>query len=283
MIRLVLSDMDGTLVPLHAQHVSARTLVAIRALQAEGIEFGPSTGRGTTELSPFFLDDHRYFRTGILSNGKKVYVDGRVVEEHLMPHESLLRLHGIVQRYPQTMLVVYPEQSRPGNPVWCIGGTGEQRERLGRLYKFIPMPRSEVPEEPAIGCVVACDAGPAVVDELMAQVAGEVPTLDIVQQYPGWCDVMPHGVSKASGLQALVDALDIDRDEIVFFGDGDNDVTLLEAIPNGVAVANARPKAAVAARWHVGACEDDGVAKAMEQIARAAHNGGVPEFMHEKQ
>lgn len=279
MIRLVLSDMDGTLIPLTAPHVSARTLVAIRALQAEGIEFGPSTGRGTTELSPLFLNDRRYFQTGILSNGKKVYVDGRVVEEHLVPHEDLVRLKAVTDEYPQTFLVVYPEQTRPGNPVWCVNAPRGRAEEYGVRYKYEPLLCDALPEDPAIGCVVVCDAGPAVVDELMTRVADEIPTLDIVQQYPGWCDVMPHGVSKASGLDALLAALGITRDEVVFFGDGDNDVTLLETIPNGVAVANARPKAATAACWHVGACEDDGVAKAMEQIAQAAHTGDVPVFM----
>lgn len=279
MIKLVLSDMDSTLVPLGAPHVSMRTLVAIQGLQAEGIEFGPSTGRGTVELSPFFLNDHRYFQTGILSNGKKVYVDGKVVEEHLFDRADLLRLDDLVRGYPDTFLAIYPERTREGNPVWCVRATDEQVERLGKRYRFIPMMTDAVPDVPVIGCVIASDAGPSAVDQIMAEVAREIPSLDVVQQYPGWCDVMPHGVSKASGLDALCRALGVTRDEIVFFGDGDNDVTLLEAIPNSVAVANARPKAAAAARWHVGACEDDGVAKAMEQIAQAAHTGGVPAFM----
>lgn len=279
MIKLVLSDMDSTLVPMGAPHVSARTLVAIRALQAEGIEFAPSTGRGTTELAPFFLGDHRYFMTGILSNGKKVYVDGKVIESHLFRRDDLVRLRELVRPYPQTFLALYPERTRVGNPVWTVGATEEQMPRLGERYHFSPTAAEDVPTEPIVGCVVASDAGPEVVDEIMARVRTEIPALDIVQQYPGWCDVLPHGVSKASGLEALIRALGVSRDEVVFFGDGDNDVTLLKAIPNGVAVANARPAAAAAARWHVGACEDDGVAKAMEQIAQAAHRGELPEFM----
>lgn len=279
MIKLVLSDMDSTLVPLGAPHVSMRTLVAIEALQAEGIEFGPSTGRGTVELSPFFLDDHRYFQTGILSNGKKVYVDGRLIEEHLFAHEDLLRLDELVRGYPSTFVAIYPDQTRPGNPVWCVGASPEQVPELARRYRFTPVAADEVPDVPTVGCVVASDAAPETVGEIMSRVVAEIPGLDIVQQYPGWCDVLPRGVSKASGLDALTGALGITREEVVFFGDGDNDVTLLEAIPNSVAVANARPKAAAAARWHVGACEDDGVAEAMEQIAQAAHTGGVPAFM----
>ena len=46
--------------------------------------------------------------------------------------------------------------------------------------------------------------------------------------------------------------------------------TLLEAVPNSVAVAGATPEAAATARWHVGACEDDAVAAAIEALAAGA-------------
>lgn len=281
MIKLVLSDMDSTLIPLGAPHVSARTLLAIQAIQAEGIEFAPCTGRGMVELSPVFFDDSRYFKTGILSSGKKVYVDGRVVEEHLLDRGDLLALDGIVRSFPGSFLGIYPNQTRVGNPVWCVGATQEQMARFGRRFGFTPVTAREVPDVPVVGCTLACDGGQEVLDQIKARAAAELPGLDVVQQYPGWCDVMPHGVNKASGLGSLAKALGVSRDEIVFFGDNDNDVQMLEAVPNGVAVANAKPSAAAAARWHVGACEDDGVAEAMEQIAQAAHTGGVPAFMQQ--
>ena len=54
------------------------------------------------------------------------------------------------------------------------------------------------------------------------------------------------------------------------FGDADNDLDMLRRYPNSCAVANANEAATRAARWHVGASADDGVARAMEQIAAAA-------------
>ena len=51
------------------------------------------------------------------------------------------------------------------------------------------------------------------------------------------------------------------------FGDAGNDLPLFSAVPNSVAVANAQPEAAAAARWHIGRCEDDAVAAAIEALA----------------
>ena len=43
---------------------------------------------------------------------------------------------------------------------------------------------------------------------------------------------------------------------------------MLEAVENSVAVSNAAPAAAEAARWHIGACEDLAVADAIDALSR---------------
>ena len=72
MIKLVLSDMDNTLVPFGQPCVSARTIEAIHAVLDAGVLFGPDTGRDYVELMRFFQGDERGFMTGIFSNGKRV-------------------------------------------------------------------------------------------------------------------------------------------------------------------------------------------------------------------
>jgi Cof subfamily protein (haloacid dehalogenase superfamily) len=279
LIKLVLSDMDNTLIPIGHAHVSARTLVAIRALQAEGIEFGPSTGRGPVELLPFFVGDDRYFATGVLYNGKKVYVDGECVAAHYFDYDALVRLNEIVAAAPDSYVCCYPEKTDQTNPAYCLGMPPQKQDAFGKRYRFRPLPAREVPKMRHIGVTIASQAPQEVVDGIRAEAARQIPELDIVQTFPGWCDVLPAGVNKATGLQELLDQLGIARDEVVAFGDAENDLAILNAVENSVAVANATPEVKRVARWHVGACADDGVAIAMEQIAQAAHAGGVPEFM----
>jgi hydroxymethylpyrimidine pyrophosphatase-like HAD family hydrolase len=55
----------------------------------------------------------------------------------------------------------------------------------------------------------------------------------------------------------------------------------MHAVPNSVAVANATPEAAAAARYHIGRCDEDGVAKALEELACATREGRTPRFMLE--
>ena len=75
------------------------------------------------------------------------------------------------------------------------------------------------------------------------------------------------GYSKADGVRILCEALGIGTDEVVVFGDGGNDLEMLGAVENSVAVANATPEVLAAARWHIGSCADEAVADVMLALA----------------
>lgn len=71
-------------------------------------------------------------------------------------------------------------------------------------------------------------------------------------------------------------------DEVAVFGDSDNDLPMIDAVPNSVAVANANEAVTAAARWHIGAAADDAVAGALHQIAACAATGEMPPFMRQE-
>ena len=49
---------------------------------------------------------------------------------------------------------------------------------------------------------------------------------------------MAQGIDKAASLQALIERLGIKRDEVISFGDGYNDLSMIEFAGLGVAMAN---------------------------------------------
>ena len=79
---------------------------------------------------------------------------------------------------------------------------------------------------------------------------------------------MPHGWNKGTAVEFLRDRLGVAPDDVFVFGDADNDLPMLRAVKNSVAVANATPEAAAAARWHIGDVRDDAAAQAIEALAR---------------
>ena len=109
----------------------------------------------------------------------------------------------------------------------------------------------------------------------------EFPSMDFVfpSNFAPLLDVSPHGWSKGSAVGVLARELGITLDEVATFGDSENDLSMIVAVPNSVAVANADEQIKAAARWEIGASADDAVADALFDIAVAASTGEMPSFM----
>jgi hydroxymethylpyrimidine pyrophosphatase-like HAD family hydrolase len=73
-------------------------------------------------------------------------------------------------------------------------------------------------------------------------------------------------VTKASGLEFLAGHLGFTSARTVAFGDGENDVELLDWAGFGVAVANAHPKVLGTADWVCPSAEEEGVAQVIEAL-----------------
>lgn len=280
MIKLVLSDMDGTLLPKGGEHVSYRTVTAIRDLLEAGVRFAPATGRQDYELDQRFFGVRECYATAIAANGKRVFVDGELRHEVLMERTVLERLAGALAEVPNAFLVVEPADDDRGRRPWgCVGARPGDAAWFGQSVGFAHEVMDELPDDAVISAEIACAGSDDQYTALIERLRALVPECDFVTSQTHWCDVLPKGANKGSALLVLLRELGITADEAVFFGDMENDLALMELVPDSVAVANATPAAAQAARWHVGDVADEGVTEAIEEIARAVRAGETPAFM----
>jgi hydroxymethylpyrimidine pyrophosphatase-like HAD family hydrolase len=71
-------------------------------------------------------------------------------------------------------------------------------------------------------------------------------------------------VTKGSGMQVVADRLGFGAAEAIAFGDGENDVELLEWAGYGIAVADAHPRLQAVADWTCPGPDEAGVASVLE-------------------
>lgn len=124
-----------------------------------------------------------------------------------------------------------------------------------------------LPDFPVIKANVFTGAGERAAAALVARLNAEVTALDVDRAMPTYSNIMPRGWNKGTAVAWMAERLGVGLDEVVVFGDADNDLPMFSAVPNSVAVSGATGEAANAARWHIGACEDDAVAAAIEGLA----------------
>ena len=266
-IKLALSDMHNTLIPYGSERVSQRTLDAIHACQEQGVDFGPTTGRDRAELASFFGGDRSCYNTAVCVNGQKVYYLRSLVFERNLDEKALRRAMNMVKDRPGCAFITYRSD---GLGDWV----GISREEMGDMYDRAFMSggrqHDELPIYPVVKAGIICMGGQEKLEALQAELTEACPELSFPNTVVNWMDVSIKGWTKVEGVKRLIDTLRLKPEEVCVFGDADNDLTMLSYVPNSCAVANANDSAKAAARWHISASADDGVAIALEQIAEAA-------------
>ena len=83
-IRLICSDLDGTLLPYGQNAISEQIITQVRALAGRGVLFCPASGRQYTSLRKLFapVADQCVY---LCENGGVVCKDGRVLAKTPMP------------------------------------------------------------------------------------------------------------------------------------------------------------------------------------------------------
>ena len=93
--------------------------------------------------------------------------------------------------------------------------------------------------------------------------AGE---LDFVDREKGFYEIMPKGVSKASGIRFLADKLHIPMEDTVAIGDSNNDIPMLQCAHTSIAMGNASKAVLDMADYVTDDVNKGGIQKALQWI-----------------
>ncbi len=262
-IKLVLSDIDGTILPYKQPMVSERMRSAMHAALDAGIRVGPASGRGISHVAPAFGGDQALVATALGTNGMQVHLDGRLIHEEHLPHEALEHVVEVIKGHQGIGAIIFDPDGIP----LLVQGTREDLAESFPVYARQAVYYQGIPSYPVVKMNVFIAGGMEPTRAAYDLVANEVTELDFNIPMAGFLNLTPIGYSKATGVDILCDALGITLDQVITCGDSGNDLEMLEHVPNSVAVSNATDEAKAAARWIVGACEDDAIADVLEALA----------------
>jgi Cof subfamily protein (haloacid dehalogenase superfamily) len=258
-VHLIASDLDGTLLRSD-DSVSRRTLAALARTVAAGIRFVLVSARSADWLAP------EATRLGlgaivICNNGALVY---DIESERVLIHRPL---------EPETAreLVGSLRRAAPGVAFGCDRPSGFTAEPAYRPLHRAPdsIPRADLSAlltEPITKLVLQHpDLPQADLHRLVSELGGE--RIEACYSGAGLIEISAAGVTKGSGLSALCEELDLDRSEVIAFGDMPNDVSMLAWAGRGIAVANAHDEVLAVADEVTASNDEDGVALVLERLS----------------
>ena len=280
MIKLVMTDLDDTLIPFGNPGVSDFARAAVHELLDAGVHFGPVSGRPPQSMSWMFGDDPACFATGAFANGQVVYVDGELCHVAEVPRDVIERAVRAIDEM-DGVLIALLDLKTPANSAFVT----LRPEGLGEIPQDFPFARTGrvgLGDGPFVkGCIFFSRKDQGYVTEVRDRLKALVPELDFFRPsntIPA-LDYTPADWSKGAAVLAVAEKLGLHPDEVCVFGDSENDVAMFDAVPYSVAVGNACPEAKAAAYVTIGDCREESVAKAFLEIAAATRAGELPTFL----
>jgi Cof subfamily protein (haloacid dehalogenase superfamily) len=263
---MIASDVDGTLLD-DDEKVTARTREAVHAAVDSGAQFVLATGRPPRWVQPV-VEALGFAPMAVCANGAVIYDPStdRIVSARTLSTDALGELAEIATRViPGAGLAVerVGESAHDAATPQFVSSPGYEHAWLNPDNTEVSI--EDLLSAPAVKLLIR-KAGAHSSD--MAAVLAKHVGLEGDITYStnnGLVEIVPLGISKATGVEELARPLGITAENVVAFGDMPNDVPMLDWAGLGVAMGNAHPDAVAAADEITASNTDDGVARVLER------------------
>ncbi|MFF8367526.1 HAD family hydrolase [Streptomyces lydicus] len=258
---LIATDLDGTLLRPD-DTVSERTRQALAAATAAGAAHIVVTGRAVP-WTRHILDALDYDGLAVCGQGGQVYHAG---EHRLLTSVTLDRqLAGLaLSKIEAEVGPLFLAASRDGLEGEVLVGPG-YRAHEGPLPNVMIDDPGELWAAPLNKVYLQ---HPTLDDDALAlaarQVAGDL--VGVTMAGEGIVELLPLGLTKATGLSLAARRLGMTAKQTVAFGDMPNDIPMFAWAAHGVAMANAHDELKAVADEVTASNEDDGIAAVLERL-----------------
>ncbi|MFD5472191.1 HAD family hydrolase [Streptomyces sp. NPDC127105] len=258
--KLIATDLDGTLLRSDGS-VSRRTREALAAATAAGAAHLVVTGRAVP-WTRHVLDDLGYRGLAVCGQGAQVYDAG---EHRLLTSVTLDRqLAAVALAKIETEVgPLLLAASRDGLDGEVLVGPGYAAGRLPAT------PFTDVADLWSTPLNKIYIQHPDLTDDELADVARRTAGgfVSVTMAGEGIVELLPLGLSKATGLSLAARRLGLKAADAIAFGDMPNDIPMFAWASRGVAMANAHEELKAVADEVTASNDEDGIAVLLEKLA----------------
>ena len=260
MKKLFFFDIDGTLLstPTGLVDISDKNKEAFRELQAKGHSLFIATGR-----TKCFIVDPIYrfgFDGYVTCNGAYVEYEGKLIFKHPFENECLKKLIQVCDKYQ------YDYYIEGVNEIYV---NNKQKESVVEFAKRWEMKQEVMVDHFDANQIEAYIAMVKVnqeadIEKLMTLLGNDFD----ISRHPGQLsfDLNVKGINKGKGIEALLETIHFPRENTYAFGDGNNDLEMIEAVGCGIAMGNGVEPLKQVAKMVTSSVQEDGVYEALKKL-----------------
>jgi len=280
-IKALAIDLDGTSL-LPDNTMGERTKRCLKRLIKNGIPVIICTGRA--------VESSRRYYEAIGAEGPMVFFNGAVVAD-IPPPGSCQKVKILESRHLSLDVVNYgvdlarednlhfqaflpPDEKQEGHREILLIEKLRPEAKFYLKHTSITPVITDLKEAIAVPEVKSCIKAmfitdPGLHDGLRKKMLNRFgDTIYITRTYPTFLEIMASGVSKGEGLKTVMRYRDIKPEEVIAFGDEENDLPMFPAAGFSAAPSNAKETVKQAADFIYGSNAEEGLAVFLENIFR---------------
>lgn len=260
MIRLIASDIDGTLVRDGEHQMNPEFFHVIMKLREKGIQFAAASGRQWASVEKIFwpVKEKIFY---LSDNGAYVGCHGRNLFLNTIARDDAMEMVKGIRRVPGLEAMI-------GGPDVVYVDTKNQDfiNLLREGYQFRTVQVEDITKVEDQIIKVSAYRKEKIQEAVQGLADSFGSRLKMTISGDMWLDCMAPGVCKGQAVRLLQESLEIKPEETMVFGDQLNDLEMMEQAYYSFAVANAREEVKKAARFQADSNVNGGVLKILKLL-----------------
>lgn len=245
-VKIIFFDIDGTLIDVNKKSISDKTVETLLRLKENGIKICIATGRAPGSVPKFEGID---FDAYLTFNGSYCFNDKETILSTPIPGSDVKKIIANSARINRPTSIANKDR---------IVANGVDDD----IVQYFAFAKLEVP--------VSDDFDEILNDEIYQIMMGatkeeydeilkDTENAKITFWWDRGVDIIPSNSGKGKGIEAILEYYGIDKSESMAFGDGGNDIEMLQTVGIGVAMGNALDNVKEVADEVCGTSADDGI------------------------
>lgn len=256
MKKIVFFDIDGTLLD-EDKNLPASTKEAVHTLQKNGIYTAIATGRAPFMISS--LLDELNIESYICFNGQYVVFENEVISTTPIEKEILKDIEQTANKHEHAL--VYMNEA-------TLKTNAQNNDRVRKSLGSLKMAYPEY--DPDFYTKRNIYQALLFTKENEAEYLSSFNEVSFIRWHELALDIVPKGGSKARGIQELISRLGFRMEDAYAFGDGMNDIEMLQEVGTGVAMGNAQGVVKEHADFVTTNVAEDGIVNGLKEVGLLA-------------
>lgn len=244
-VKIAFFDIDGTMIDMERKKMTPLMLETLQRLKENHIHICIATGRSPMALPHFDVE----FDTFLTFNGSYCYNDKETIFSNPIPSED-------IQTIIKNAAAIHRPLCLSTKDRLAANGTDQDLSDYFDIAK-LPVPIvddfDDVAKEQIYQIMVGCRKPE------YSLLVKDAENAKIAAWWDRAADIIPANGGKGIAVEQILKYYHLDKSESIAFGDGNNDIEMLQAVGTGVAMENASEQIKKVADDFCGHVAEDGI------------------------